>query len=221
MKILVISPHPDDETLGCGGTLLKYKKNGDELFWAIVTCISEQSGWSKNDVDKRNGEINSVNRKYQFSKIFNFNLPTTKLDSLPISNLVEKITKVHKEVKPEIIFMPYAHDVHTDHQVIARAVQSTVKWFRYPHIKKVLMYETVSETEFNFIDKNSFRPNVFINISEYLDNKIEIMNIYKAEIENFPFPRSEKTIRSLAFFRGSQSGFEAAEAFELVFERKS
>ena len=82
------------------------------------------------------------------------------------------------------------------------------------------MYETISETENNFIQEKSFRPNVFIDISQYLDEKIKVMKIYESEIGKFPFPRSEKTIRSLAALRGSQSGFDSAEAFELVYERQ-
>ena len=82
------------------------------------------------------------------------------------------------------------------------------------------MYETLSETEFNFIEKRTFNPNVFVNISNYLDDKIIAMQIYESEIQDPPFPRSEKTIRSLAAFRGSQSGYDAAEAFELVYERR-
>ena len=218
-KVLVIAPHPDDETLGCGGTLPRHKEEGDELYWVIVTCISEDMGWPEAAVKKRDAEIDSVAKKYGFSDVFNFRLPTTKLDTLPIFNLIEKITDVYKKVEPDIIYMPFAHDLHTDHQSIAKAMQSTFKWFRYPHIKKVLMYETPSETEFNFIEKNIFNPNVFVNISDNLDYKIETMKIYESEMGDFPFPRSEKTIRSLAAFRGSQSGFEAAEAFELVYER--
>ena len=82
------------------------------------------------------------------------------------------------------------------------------------------MYETPSETEFNFVENRIFSPNVFVNISQYIDNKIETMKIYDGEMGDFPFPRSEKAIRSLATLRGSQSGFESAEAFELVYERK-
>ena len=121
--------------------------------------------------------------------------------------------------KNAIIYIPFICDVHTDHQLIAKAMQSTFKWFRYPHIRKVLMYETPSETEFNFIEKRKFSPNVFVDISDHIDEKIETMKIYSSEMDDFPFPRSEKTMRSLAAFRGSQSGYEAAEAFELVYER--
>ena len=81
------------------------------------------------------------------------------------------------------------------------------------------MYETLSETEFNFTDERIFSPNVFVDISEYLDDKINVMKIYESEMHEFPFPRSEKTIRALAVFRGSQGGFEAAETFKLVYER--
>jgi LmbE family N-acetylglucosaminyl deacetylase len=161
-----------------------------------------------------------VSKKYGFSDVFNLRLPTTKIDTLPLSDLIGEITNVYNNIKPDVIYMPFAYDVHTDHQIIAKALQSTYKWFRYPHIKKVYMYETPSETEFNFVENRVFRPNVFINISQYLGNKIETMKIYDGEIGDFPFPRSEKAIRSLAALRGSQSGFESAEALELVYERK-
>ena len=81
------------------------------------------------------------------------------------------------------------------------------------------MYETISETNFNFIDKNNFQPNVFIDISKFINKKINIMKIYKSEINSHPFPRNEKAIRSLSIIRGSQSGYLAAESFHLVFER--
>ena len=219
-KILVIAPHPDDETLGCGGTLLRHKADGDEIYWLIVTGISEDAGWSNDTVEKRDNEIDAVAEKYGFSDVFNLRLPTTKMDTLPVSDLIGEISNVYKKVEPDIIYMPFPYDVHTDHQIIAKALQSTLKWFRYPHIKKVYMYETPSETEFNFVENRLFRPNVFVNISLYLDDKIEVMKTYAGEMGEFPFPRSEKAMRALTTLRGSQSGFESAEAFELFFERK-
>lgn len=220
MNILVIAPHPDDETLGCGGTLYRHKQEGDKLYWGIVTGISKESGWSESAVKKRDIEIDTVAEKFGFEDVYNFRLPTTKLDILPLSDLIEKITRIYTEVEPEIIYIPYANDIHTDHQIVAKALQSTFKWFRYPQIKKVLMYETLSETEFNFAQDITFHPNIFVNILDHLNDKIKTMKIYNSEIGDFPFPRSEKTIRSLAAIRGSQSGYEAAEAFELVYERK-
>ena len=219
-KILVIAPHPDDETLGCGGALFRHKAEGDDIYWLIITGFNQDGSWQEKVVKKRDNEIDAVAEKYGFSDVFNLRLPTTKMDTLPVSDLIGEISNVYKKVEPDIIYMPFPNDVHTDHQLIAKALQSTFKWFRYPHIKKVYMYETPSETEFNFVENRVFSPNVFVKISQYIDNKIETMKIYDGEMGEFPFPRSEQTIRSLAALRGSQSGFESAEAFELVYERK-
>jgi LmbE family N-acetylglucosaminyl deacetylase len=100
MKILAIAPHPDDETLGCGGTLFKHKADGDEIYWLIVTGISEDAGWSNETVKKRDNEIDIVAEKYGFSNVFNLRLPTTKIDTLPVSNLIEEISNVYKKVEP-------------------------------------------------------------------------------------------------------------------------
>lgn len=219
-KVLVIAPHPDDETLGCGGSLFRHQKEGNELYWLIGTAIHEKEGWSKDQVKQRNDETMKVSAAYQFQEVFNLDYPTTKVETFPLSDLIEKISDITKKVSPEVIYMPFAQDVHTDHQVIANAIQSSIKWFRYPFVQKVLMYETLSETNFNFLGDSVFHPNVFVDISEYLNDKIETMKIYASELGKHPFPRSEKSLRALATLRGSQSGFEAAEAFQLVFERK-
>lgn len=219
-KVLVIAPHPDDETLGCGGSLFRHKKEGIELFWLIGTAIHEKEGWQKDQVEKRSDEIRKVTGVYQFKEVYHLDYPTTKFDNYPVSELIEKISDVIEKVSPEIIYMPFAHDVHSDHRIIASAIQSSIKWFRCPSIQKVLMYETLSETDFNFIGYCVFRPNVYIDISEYLNEKITAMKIYASELGKHPFPRSEKALRALATLRGCQSGFESAEAFQLVYERK-
>ena len=219
MKILVVSPHPDDETLGCGGTLLKHKEMSDKIYWLNITGISLDEGWDKNKVLNREKEIAKVQKKYNFDESFNLKYPSTKIDTIPISDLIGKITNIYNKIKPNVIYTPFNNDIHTDHQIISKALKSTFKWFRHSYINKVLMYETVSETDFNFEQNYNFNPNIFIDISKFLDRKINIMNIYKDEVKDFPFPRSEKNIRSLAYLRGSQSGYEAAEAFQLVFER--
>lgn len=220
MKVLVIAPHPDDETLGCGGSIFRHKDEGDEIYWTIVTSISSDDGWPEKKVLDRKKEIEQISKTYNFSDTFNLNIPAAKVDTLPISIIVNKISKVFNSIKPEIIYIPNAKDVHTDHQLIALALQSTFKWFRYPYIKRILMYETPSETDFNFLEKNNFQPQVFLDISKYIDKKIKTMEIYKDEMGEYPFPRSERVIRALSVIRGSQSGYDAAEAFQLVYERK-
>ncbi|MDO9580166.1 MAG: PIG-L deacetylase family protein, partial [Bacteroidales bacterium] len=208
-KVLVVAPHPDDETLGCGGTLLKHKNSGDKIFWMIVTNIQSENGWSEEEVQKRQKEINQVSAMYGFEKIFKLDFPTTMLDTIPYSDLITKISAVIQEIKPSIVYIPNHSDVHTDHQVTFKATISCCKSFRAPFIRKMLMYECLSETEFApALRENVFIPNVFIDISEYLNRKLEIMKIYDSEVMDPPFPRSMETVISLAKYRGSRIGEE-------------
>ncbi len=217
-NIVVISPHPDDETLGAGGTLLKEKSLGSKIHWLIVTNICTEEGWNKDLVFKRKKEIEVVNKKYNFDSFTDLEIPTTKLDNYPILTIIEKIKKVILQIKPDTIFMPHYSDIHTDHQVVFKASIACTKWFRFPFIKKCYAYETLSETHWSQ-NNEFFKPNVFVDISSFIDQKIEIMKIYESEIENFPNPRSELSIRALATFRGAMSGFHSAESFQLLFDR--
>ena len=138
-----------------------------------------------------------------------------------MSELISKISSIINKVKPNIIYLPFKGDVHSDHKYIFDAAYSCTKVFRYPFIKKIYMMETLSETEFSLSTKeDSFVPNVFVNISDYIDKKIEAMKIYKSEIGEHPFPRSEKNIRALATYRGATSGCDCAESFILIKEIK-
>ena len=218
-KVLVVAPHPDDETLGCGGTLLKHKASGDKIHWLIVTGIDEEASFSTERVSARSHEIKTVSTMYGFDSVVNLNLPTTKLDILPMQQLVEMIGDAILKIGPEILYVPFPGDIHTDHKVVFQAVAACSKWFRFESIKRILAYETLSETDFaTSPDINAFTPNVFIDISEFLQEKLQIMQIYKSEMGLFPFPRSEKSIIALAQIRGAAAGCEAAEAFMLLKE---
>lgn len=215
--VIVVTPHPDDETIGCGGTLLALKEKGYCINWVIITSVYKENGYSSERIKSRAREIKKVKLEYAFDKVIEVGIPTTKVDEISKGELVSKISKIFNEIKPNIVFTPFINDVHTDHKMISEAVISCSKWFRYPYIEKILYYETISETDFN-IDPSSraFFPNVYFDISLYLDKKMEIMKIYDSELSDFPFPRSERAIRSLAYLRGSQSGVQAAEAFQLL-----
>ena len=218
-RVLVVATHPDDETLGCGGTLLKHKANGDEIHWLIATGIKKSKGCSVSAIEKRNKEIKKVEDLYGFASVNKLNLSTTKVDTYSMGELVSKISHVINTVKPNIIYLPFKGDVHSDHKYIFDAAYSCTKIFRYPFIKKIFMMETLSETEFSLSTKeDSFVPNIFVDISEFMDKKIEIMKTYENEMGVHPFPRSERNIRALATFRGATSGCNYAESFMLLKE---
>ena len=136
-----------------------------------------------------------------------------------MSDLVAGISEAFRSFEPEEVFAPHPSDVHTDHRMVFDAAASCTKWFRYPSVKRVLAYETLSETDFGLGTDQGFRPNVFVDIEPYLDDKLRAMDIYESELGVFPFPRSHEAIRALAALRGAASGFKAAEAFELLRER--
>jgi LmbE family N-acetylglucosaminyl deacetylase len=218
-KVLVVALHPDDETLGCGGALLKHKANGDDIHWMICTEIKEENGFTQQRIESRNQEINKVAAMYKFDGVHRLGLSTMKVDEYTVSELVSSVSSVINNVKPSILYLPFKSDVHSDHRVMFEAVYSCTKSFRYPFIRKIYMMETLSETDFALSTKeDSFVPNVFVDISEFLQKKIDIMRVFESEIADHPFPRSLRNIEALATLRGATAGCEYAESFMLLKE---
>lgn len=217
-KILTVAVHPDDETLGCGGTLLKHKAQGDEVHWMIVTAISEEYGFTPDSVARREQEIETVERMYAFNGVHRLNYPTAKLDEVPVSKLVTSISKVFEKVQPNLVYLPFRQDVHSDHQYAFAAAYSCTKSFRYPSVRKVMMIETLSETDFAQSAGGGFVPNLFVDISDTFERKMEIMKIYQSELGQHPFPRSEESITALATIRGATAGCKYAESFVILRE---
>jgi len=217
--VLCIAPHPDDETLGCGGTLLRHLEQGDEVHWLIVTAISEAIGFPAARVESRAAEIRAVADAYGFQGVHRCDLPTMRLDTLPIADVIRAVGNVVAETRADTLYLPYRNDAHSDHAVVHDAGVACAKTFRYPWVSAVYCYETVSETEFGLKPEDpGFRPNLFVDVASHLDRKIEIMRLFEGEMGEFPFPRSETCLRALAQLRGSQCGRMAAEAFMIAKE---
>lgn len=214
-KVLVVAVHPDDETLGCGGTLLKHKDNGDTIHWLICTETSIENNFYK----IRKDEIDKVSKMYNFDSVHHLRLKTMQVDEYSMSNLIQKISEVINKVKPEIIYLPFKSDVHSDHRKIFEASYSCTKSFRYPFLRKILMVEILSETEFSPSTKeDAFVPNVYVDVSQYFERKLEIMKVFDSEISEHPFPRSARNILALGTLRGATAGCEYAESFVLLKE---
>ena len=216
-NIVVISAHPDDEILGVGGTLLKHKKNGDKIYWLITTNIFENQGFSKQRISNRQKEIKKISEALSVEKVFMLNYPTMSLSTSTLIEMVPKISKIFIEIEPEIVYCLNRSDAHSDHRITFDAVMACTKSFRYPFIKQVIMYECISETEFApQLPEKVFIPNYFVDISSFLEEKMNLMKIYESELGKHPFPRSLKNIEALATFRGASVGVEYAEAFQLI-----
>jgi LmbE family N-acetylglucosaminyl deacetylase len=216
-SILIVSAHPDDEVLGAGGTLLKHKQNGDAIYWLIITDVFEEHGFSQERVRSRKNEIERVAEELGIKKTFKLGYPTMTLSNSSLRKLIPEISAVFQEVEPETIYCLNRSDAHSDHRVVFDGVMACTKSFRYPYIKQVLMYECISETEFApVLPEKAFLPNYYVDITDYLDQKLEIMRIYASELGEHPFPRSIENIKALAHYRGASVGVQYAEAYQLL-----
>lgn len=222
-KVMFIAVHPDDETLGCGGTILKHKAQGDHIVWLVLTGPQKGLMPHFNDefLAKRDAMVDSIADAYGFDETIKLNLPSQMLHTLDLREIIQKVSDVFKRIQPNIIYTMFANDVHSDHRVAFDAVYSCTKSFRYPFIEQILMIEALSETEFALATQaTSFCPNVYVDVTPYIDKKLEIMSMYKGEIMEEPWPRSLSSIKALARVRGSRAGVMYAEAFQLLYERR-
>ncbi len=218
-SVLVIAPHADDETLGCGGTLLRHKAEGDDIHWLLLTSMSADAGYSPQQIASRREQIDKVAGAYGFKSTNCLEYAPASLDQAPRSDLVAAIGKAIEATEAAVVYAPHDGDIHSDHRIAAAAVQATSKWFRYPSVTTILSYETVSETDFALAARDRFVPNYFVDITEFLEKKIEILKVYESELGAHPFPRSETSIQALAQLNGAKIGTMAAEAFHLLKHR--
>ena len=222
-KVLCIAVHADDETLGCGGAMLKHKAQGDEIHWLLLTGPSENHpcNFSQEHIEARAERVSRVAKAYGYDSLEYLALPTQLLHTLDLRDIIQKISEVIKRIQPNILYTMFANDVHSDHRVAFDAVYSCTKSFRYPFIEKIYMMETLSETEFALATSaNTFLPNVYVDITDYIEKKLEIMQMYPTEVMQEPYPRSLSSIEALARIRGSRAGVKYAEAFQLLYEKR-
>lgn len=202
MKIF-ICPHPDDETLGCGGTILKYPGS-------ILILITKHKNNKKN-------LINKALKNYKFKKVFKLNFPASKMYLANHSLLIDKISNIVNLFQNTEIYIPSKDDLNTDHKIINKLCLSALRLHRCREISKILIYEVLSESN---LYGGHFTPNYYENINKYISKKTKIFKLYRNEIQNFPYPRSVEAIEALSKFRGSQSGYRNAEAFQIIFSKK-
>ncbi|MBE7022988.1 MAG: PIG-L family deacetylase [Clostridia bacterium] len=215
-RILVVAPHPDDEMIGVGGTIIRNIDEGNEVYVAVVTKGFDPL-FDENIIEKTRAEARKCHSAIGIKKTFFLDFPSTMLDTLPKHKLNGALMEVVKEINPDEVYIPYSGDMHFDHGIVAEAAMVALRP-KYPFApEKIYVYETLSETGWNFPQVNSgFAPNVFVDISAQLDSKLDALSVYETQFEEFPAARSLQSVRALAEYRGALSNFKAAEAFMLV-----
>lgn len=216
MRVLVVAPHADDEVLGVGGTISKYVSQNNEVYVCIVTK-GHPSMFPETLLNKLREETLKVHEFLGIKRTFFLDFPAVMLKEVPLYELNKKILDVIKTVQPDIVFIPHYGDMHFDHYIVAHSAMVGLRPIYETKVLEIYSYETLSETEWNIPHVSStFIPNTWVDISKYLDRKLEAMSLYSTQIKNFPHPRSLEAIKSLAKLRGSTVGVEAAEAFSLI-----
>lgn len=138
MSILVVAPHPDDETLGAGGTLLRAIQSGEDVHWLIVTEMRESLGFNASIIEKRKSEITAVSKAYGFASTIELGLPAARLDTLPLNEIIDPVGSVILDVQPDTVYVPFPGDVHSDHRIVFDAATACTKSFRYPSVEKIV-----------------------------------------------------------------------------------
>lgn len=223
IKILIVAAHPDDEILGCGGTIARRVREGDE----VVVIILGEGVTSRDKTrlqNKRKREILELREQARKAAtivgvktmIFH-NLPDNRFDTLALLDIVKFIEQSLEDIKPDIVFTHTNADLNIDHVITHRAVLTATRPFPGQSVKELYAFEVPSATDWAFQrSETSFHPTVFVGIEETLSSKIKALTVYEEEMRRFPHPRSSKAITALASYRGSMVGVDAAEAFELI-----
>jgi LmbE family N-acetylglucosaminyl deacetylase len=217
MNVLAVSAHPDDETLGCGGSLLAHRDSGDVVDWLILTRPDEERH-SREVISHKARQVDAVADAYGMRQTTQLDFAAGRLDTVALNDIMNEIKAALQRAQPEVVYVVSPGDAHTDHSVAFRATMSVLKPFhmRSLGVNRVQAYETLSSTE--AAATPSFVPNVYRDITFSLEEKLHVMSLYTTEAQPEPLPRSPSALRALARFRGATVGTEYAEAFSLIRE---
>ncbi len=210
-RVLVIAAHPDDELLGCGGTLIRHVEAGDSV-QSIIMCEGESLRYEGLDVHQYEATLKAA-EIIGISKIHRFDFPDQQLDKYSLIELIQPIEKVIDEYKPEIVYVQFGGDINRDHALTFEAASIALRPTA-PSIKEIYAYYTVGSTELK--TPLEFSPNVWIDIKEQIDRKLLAFSCYSSEIRAYPHPRSLEGIRNMAAFYGNQCCLRYAEPFMLL-----
>jgi len=223
-KILVVVAHPDDEVLGCGGTIARFAIDKCEVYTLLLgDGVTSRYNASKNpemekELEQRKKDALSANKLLGVKDVIFSNFPDNRFDTVPLLDIVKVIEKIKNKIKPDIIFTHYEKDLNIDHQITYKAAITATRPLKEETVKEIYSFEIPSSTEWSY--PLSFSPNVFYDISETIDIKLGALEEYKTELRRYSHPRSLEGVKLIAKCWGMKVGLKYAEAFELVREIK-
>lgn len=219
-KILIVAAHPDDEVLGCFGTVARLIKEGYTAY-TLILGEGKTSRDEKRVVENKNEELEILNLEIKkanaiigIKKVFAESFPDNRFDSVALLDIIKVISKVKEEVKPDIIFTHYEHDLNIDHRITYQAVITATRPMEDEYVKEIYSFEILSSTEWNY--PLSFSPNIYFDISNTIDLKLKAMKEYTSELCIYPHPRSLEGIVLNAKYQAMRVGKKHVEAFKSI-----
>lgn len=210
-NVLVIAAHPDDELLGCGGTIALHSQQGDKVVSTIV-CEGESLRYGKQGVGQKS-HIKCAADILGISETHLLSLPDQRLDTFVLTDIITPLEKIVRSVRPDIIYCQYGKDINRDHELLFKAILVATRPTE-EFISAIYTFDTASSTEWAY--PRSFIPDTWVDISSTIDTKLEAMSCYKSELRAYPHPRSLEALRYRAKAWGNQSCIDAAEVFMTV-----
>jgi LmbE family N-acetylglucosaminyl deacetylase len=214
--VMVVAAHPDDEVLGCGGTLARHAENGDKVH-VLILADGETSRQQAGEVSERwacaDRAANILG--IRLHKILGF--PDNQLDKIALLEVVREIELAISQLKPTVVYTHHGGDLNIDHQIACRAVMTACRPLPGSTVNAIYTFETVSSTEWGVPQLDPmFMPVRVVDISDTMQKKMAALQCYDAEMRPFPHARSYEAIEHLARLRGTQSGIKAAEVFGVM-----
>lgn len=219
-KNLVIVAHPDDESFGMAGTIIKNSKKED--FYVVFLSDGERGRYkigqyNRKIVNSRYKKAEKAAKLLGIKKIFYLNFIDQRLDSISSLDITQKLEEIIKKLRPSVVYTHFANDLNLDHRIVFDCASVAIRPYRKSYIKKIMTFEVPSSS--GVYPSNSFNPNFYVNISKNnYKKKIMAIKLYGKEVDDGDQPRSIKKISSLMSYRGSTINAEYAEAFQIIFQ---
>jgi LmbE family N-acetylglucosaminyl deacetylase len=214
--ILVIASHPDDETLGCGGTLARHIEEGDDVHVICMTNGVSSRGQDLLAIKARQLAMCKAMKSLMVQSYQLLDYPDNKMDSLPLLEIVQCIEILINKIKPNIVYTHFYGDLNIDHQITYRAVMTACRPQPGFSVGEINCFEIPSSTNWEGSNQSIFHPNMFIDITNYWKYKKRALKDYKIEMKSVPHYRSIDSLDILSRMRGYSHGLERAEAFVTV-----
>jgi len=215
--VLVVAAHSDDEVLGCAGTMAKHVFQGDEVHVLFMTDgVGSRLGKNKEMIRDREVAMNVAAKILDTASTTCLGLPDNRMDSLALIDIVQSLETVIEKLHPEIIYTHHYGDLNVDHRLTHQAVITACRPIPGSSVEEILTFEVLSSTEWQSQGVMPFVPNVFVDISDYMQTKLAAVEAYALEMRATPHARSIENVESLARYRGHSIGVKACEAMMLV-----